>query len=73
MTVIQFKPYKDRKDAEKTAFMARQWGDVYTEALGCGFDMEQAMDVADSVTADMWSSGIGQGNLTVSFDLTDKS
>lgn len=68
MTVIQFKPHKDRRDAEKTAFKARQWGDIYSEALGLGFDMDQAMDIADSTVNEMWSAGIGQGNLTVTFE-----
>ena len=57
--VLDFNEGKCKRDAEKNAFKVRQWGDSYMVALEFGFDMEQAMDVADRVTEDMWSEGLG--------------
>ena len=65
--VIDFKTAKAAKEKEKLEFKARQWGHIYSDALQLGFGMDQAMDIADKTTEDMWSEGLGQGNLTVNF------
>lgn len=66
--VLDFNKALEAKKAEENAFKARQWGDIYSDALGMGFSMDQAMDIADNVTDDMWKAGLGQGDLTVTFE-----